>query len=263
MKTKYLVITILLIISFFLISECSFRRIIFPAPDVDIPSPPPVPIQEIYLNLSEENKIHAWFNENIQPDAPVILYFHGNGENLGTMNRSGIFLSLQNYTFLAVDYPGYGLSTGKPSQETVVKTGLTALNWLKERFPKSSIIVMGWSLGASAAILTASGSDIDINGLIVLSGWTSLVDVASKKISWLSIFIRDHFNSLEAIKNIDCPILIIHGKDDTLIPYTHSEELALQAPRLYKHIIIPNLGHNDFYSWPGIWTEISEFINQL
>ncbi len=262
---KYLLIASLLIIVFFLIAQCSFQRIIFPAPDSEVPSPPPMPMQEVFLNISEEYKIHGWYYESIQKDATVILYFHGNGENLGTMNSSGLFISLQklNYTYLAVDYPGYGLSTGKPSEKTLISAGQTALKWLNERFPNSRIVIIGWSLGASAAILTTSSADIDINGLVVLSGWTSLVDVASKKVSFFSLFIRDHFNSLEAIKNINCPILIIHGKEDTLIPYTHSEELALQAPLLYKSIIIPNIGHNNLYRWSEIWPVITEFINQL
>ena len=258
-----MLIAILLIVVLFIVAVCSLRRIIFPAPDVEVPSPPPAPMREVFLTLSEKEQISCWFYESIQPDAPVVLYFHGNGENLGTMNSSGIFISLQNYTYLAVDYPGYGLSTGKPSQETVIKTGLTALSWLKEKFPNSRIVIIGWSLGASAAILTASCTDIDINGLVVLSGWTSLIDVASKKAGPLSLFIRGHFDSLEAIKNINCPILIIHGKEDALIPYTHSEELALQAPLLYKSIIIPDIGHNDLFHWPKIWPVIAEFINQL
>ncbi len=246
-----------------MIADCSFQRIIFPAPDVNVPSPPPEPMKEIILNLDSETKIVSWFYESSQPDSPVILYFHGNGENLGTMNRSGLFLSLQklNYTYLAVDYPGYGLSTGKPSEESVVKTGQTALNWLKQKFPHNRIIIIGWSLGASAAALTASSTEIIINGLVILSGWTSLPAVAFTKVSLLSSLIRDHFDTLEAMKNIECPILIIHGMEDTLIPYTHSEELASAANELIRCIIIPNIGHNDFFSWPELWPVISNFIS--
>ena len=104
------------------------RQMIYPAPPIEVPSPPPEPLMEVDLTLADGTQVAAWHlpppgpaaieNPSGGANRPAMLFFHGNGENLGTMLLSGFFdeLSALGVPVLAVDYPGYGRSGGRPSE---------------------------------------------------------------------------------------------------------------------------------------------------
>ncbi len=136
------------------------RQLIYPAPPFAVPSPPPLPIKEVILSLSSRQSISAWLLEasDSSPTTPVIVYFHGNGENLQTMQLAGLydeFHSLKVH-FLAIDYPGYGRSEGKPSEAHNLEAASAAFQWIRQKYPQNPVIVCGWSLGAGVAIQTAA-----------------------------------------------------------------------------------------------------------
>jgi pimeloyl-ACP methyl ester carboxylesterase len=238
------------------------QSMIYPAPSVAVSEKPPVSFTHPDWDL----EIDGWLYEPERPAAKqVMLYFHGNGENLETLRQSGLLGELQalQIPFLVVDYPGYGRSKGRTSEESILRNSTAAVKWLKNRFADHSVILCGWSLGASVAVQTAQQTQPD--ALIAMSTWTSMRDIAVLHFSgWLvGLALKERYDALEAAKQITCPVLMIHGELDDLIPASQGEKVAtaLKAPK--RWVLLPSVGHNDLLSQPEVWKEIAAFLQTL
>jgi pimeloyl-ACP methyl ester carboxylesterase len=251
------------------LTGCLVRSTVYPAPGIAVPPDPPSGHEEVRLELSNGVQVSAWWNHNqsLPDSAPALLYLHGNGENLETMRLSGVFGTLANMGahVMAIDYPGYGRSTGTPSERSVLEACDTALQWLAGRHPESRRILCGWSLGAAAAISTAARNPVLADGLVAMSAWTTLIDVASRFYPrfLVKILVRDRYNSLVAIQRVKCPVLLIHGREDGLIPLRQGEKLAAAAPTLRRWVSLAGAEHNDLLDSPVVWAEIRAFIQTL
>ncbi|MEJ2084539.1 MAG: alpha/beta hydrolase [Acidobacteriota bacterium] len=247
-----------------LLSGCSMRQIIYPAPAILV-GPPPAGMEEITLEMRRGATVVAWYRAGglQNPGRPALLFFHGNGENLETMRRSGSLTELDglDVPYLVVDYPGYGRSSGTPTEASVKEAGETALQWLVRRYPDRPRVVCGWSLGAAVAVYVAAGSE-EVQGLIALSAWTSLADVAALHFpSWLTGFLlRESYDSAELAAGIDLPTLVIHGSRDEIIPAAQGRALSEAMPQA-DWLDIDAAGHNDLLSREQVWRAIVRFLN--
>lgn len=127
---------------------------------------------------------------------------------------------------LAVEYPGYGLYKGDPSEEKILEDAEAVYEYLTQEMnlnPKN-IIVFGRSIGSGPATWLASKREVGI--LVLMSAFTSIRgvvrDLAGKLIQY---FVKERFNNLENIAKVKCPTFLVHGLKDTLIPYKHSQDL--------------------------------------
>jgi pimeloyl-ACP methyl ester carboxylesterase len=249
-----------------LFTGCIVRSALYPAPNIAVPDNPPPGMKEVVLQLATADSVVCWLyhNESLSDTAPVLLFLHGNGENLQTLRLSRSFdlLAGLNVHFIALDYPGYGRSTGAPSENSIARACDSALLWIAGHYPKSSIIVCGWSLGAAAAISAAGRNPTLAKGLVAMSAWTSLYDVARRFYPGflIKLFVRDKYNSLNAIANVKCPVVLIHGRQDQLIPAGQGEALSHAAPMLRRWVALEVTGHNDLLDNPLVWKEIGGFI---
>jgi uncharacterized protein len=239
------------------------HTMIYPAPPVAVPEKPPAAFTRPVWDL----EIDAWLYEPERPGAKqVMLYFHGNGENLETLRQSGLLQELQQFQipFLAIDYPGYGRSKGRASEDSILRNSAGAVKWLQSRFQDDLIILCGWSLGASVAVQTAQQTG-KANALIAMSTWTSLRDVAVLHFSeWLIGFaLKERYDALEAAKDITCPVLMIHGELDDLIPASQGKKVAAAMKAPVRWILLPSVSHNDLLSQPVVWKEIATFLQAL
>jgi pimeloyl-ACP methyl ester carboxylesterase len=265
---KYLVwlVVILLLIIIVFMNQSLVRQFVYPRPPVGVQSPPPDSLQEIVFQLSNGTKIIGWLNF-WSSDKPIVLFFHGNGENLQTVYYSGTFEQFRTIgvNLLAIDYPGYGRSDGKPSEASVLESGEVALKWIKKEYPDMHVIVSGWSLGAAVAIQTVSSNPVDVDGLIALSAWTSLPDIARNHFpGWLvGLALKENYNSLDAVKNIKCPVLLMHGSRDNIIPPAQGRQLTDSFPFPPNFVEIPAADHNSLLAFPEVWRSIKTFIDRL
>lgn len=264
-RTLLLLLSNLLLILLigWVMSNIMVRWLIYPAPGDKVPSPPPAPLKEISFQLPDGTRITGWSYFG-SPENPFLLYFHGNGDNLATMWEAGFFNNLfkMNVNFLALDYPGYGRSTGKPSQSENVESGRAAVEWISKTFSDPLLIVCGWSLGAAVAIQTAAANQ-NVSGLILLSGWSSLSSVAREHFpAWLVNFLLpEHYDSKRVAQKIHLPVLMMHGTSDTVISVTEGRQLARSFPNSVNWIEVPGTGHNDLLLYPSVWREIRDFID--
>ena len=245
------------------------RQMLYPAPPVKVPSPPPAPLEEVWLELATGGRACAWSrtDPSLPPQAPVALFFHGNGENLETLRWSGLFDELGGLgaAVLAPDYPGYGRSPGVPSEEGLLATGDAAVAWARQRHPERPLVVCGWSLGAALAIATVDRHPEEVRGLIALSAWTTLAEVAVKLFPEFAVkmMLRESYDSRAAARRIRVPALVIHGEHDDLIPFAQGKEIASILAGSTRWVEVRGAAHNDLLAHREVWQEMARFLSGL
>ena len=126
-------------------------------------------------------------------------------------------------------------------------------------------MIMGWSLGAGIGFQTADGLGSRLSGFIGISPWFTLGDVAIEHYpGWVvGRWLKEDYNSVKSLKSLSCPILLIHGEDDTIIPFSHGERLSRLQPELTTWVPLKDTGHNDIFSRSQTWEAIRDFLRQI
>jgi pimeloyl-ACP methyl ester carboxylesterase len=246
---------------------CGVRGLLYPAPPVAVPSPPPAPLVEVRLAAPGGEPVVAWAGASSSPVAPVVVFFHGNGENLETMRQAGLFddVAALGVAFLAVDYPGYGRSGGEPSEAANLQAAGAALDWARESHPGRPAVVFGWSLGAAVGVQLAALRPQEVDALVAVSPWTSLAEVARAHFpAWLvRAALRERYDSRAAAAGVRCPVLVVHGELDSIIPAAQGRALAVALGTRARFVSVPGAGHNDVLAAPAVWSEVRGFLARL
>lgn len=234
----------------------------FPSITISAPREARVPeMQIIELQTEDGLKIKGWYSPPKSQNQPTLVYFHGNAGDIS--NRSFIartFLDL-NYGFFLLTYRGYSGNPGTPSEQGLYSDARAVINFLmKKGLSPKSIVLMGESIGSGVAIQMAT--EFPIHALILMAPFSSLADVAKIHYSFFLPFnwlIKEKYDSMAKAAHIHAPVLIIHGKKDTIIPPELSRKLFEKFPEPKKAAYIPGSGHNDLFE-PHL---IDQFIRNL
>jgi abhydrolase domain-containing protein 17 len=172
----------------------------------------------------------------------TVLFSHGNGEDLGWVLPLLPVLRDLGFSVLAYDYRGYGLSEGRPSEGNVYADIDAADDYLTRELgvPPDRIILYGRSLGAGAAVDLAARQPVA--GLILESPFLTAFRVMTR----VPLFPFDKFRNLDKIGRVRCPVLIMHGEADEIVPLWHGERLFERTPGPKMFVSIPGAHHNDF-----------------
>ena len=199
------------------------------------------------------DNINVWYG-NWFAHRPCVLYFHGNSYNISYREYMAKLCSMMHLNLLLVDYRGYGRSEGHPTSSGVLRDAAVAMTFLLTQRRVEDIIVWGESLGGSPACYIAS-LYANIRGLVLLSTFTSLHSLLRGPTSPMTRMIysvaryatRDidiKTNNADMLRKCAASVLIIHSKDDKLIPYSNAEELYLR-PVHGRVKLIPIGGDHD------------------
>ncbi|HEX4128764.1 MAG TPA: alpha/beta hydrolase [Pirellulales bacterium] len=210
------------------------------------------------LTTSAGERVAALFGKALtddgqaNPDAdarPTLLFFYGNGMYLGASEDLFEWFRTLGFNVLMPDYVGYGMSTGRPSEQGCYDTANAAYDWLAMRtnFDSQRVIVAGWSLGGAVAIDLAAR--MPVGGLMVLSSFTNLVELAKAHYPFLPVkqFLKYGFDSEQKIASVKCPIVIGYGDRDDLVAPEMSRRLAKAVKTAIELFDVPGAGHNDFF----------------
>ena len=202
--------------------------------------------EEVRFKTSDGETLHGWLRRC--DGAPwTVLVFHGNGGNMSVQDKQMepfIELDLQVLLF---DYRGYGLSTGAPTEAGLVLDGEAAASYLERqvRVPAERMVYYGKSLGSGVAVLTAARRPPA--RLILESSFDSMAAVGRHHYPYLPVglFLRDRFDAAAAIGAIRCPVLVLHGAEDEIIPIARGQALFASAREPKRFVAIPGARHND------------------
>ncbi|MGA1409517.1 MAG: alpha/beta hydrolase [Prochlorotrichaceae cyanobacterium] len=194
--------------------------------------------------------------------AQTILYSHGNAEDLFALQNTLAGFQDRGYGVLAYDYPGYGQSEGKPSERGVYEAIDAAYQYLTivEDIPTEQILVYGRSLGGGPSVDLVSRQPV--GGLILEATFVSIYRVVTR----IPLLPIDKFLNLAKIPQVDVPLLIIHGTEDTTVPFWHGEALYEAATTTSKHLeVVEGAGHNDLQAILGdrYWEVIQAFSQEI
>ena len=194
----------------------------------------------------------------------VILFFHGNAGNISHRLDSLLLFHRLGFSTLIFDYRGYGRSQGHPSEAGTYMDAEAAWHYLtgKRSIAPSRIILFGRSLGAAVAVHQAA--EHTPGALIVESGFTSVPDMAAEiypflPVRWLA---RLDYNTRQQLQRVSCPVLVVHSRDDEIIPFRHGQALYAAA-REPKQFLELRGGHNDGFLVTGrVYTrKLDEFLS--
>lgn len=198
------------------------------------------------------------------PEMPVVLVAHGNAGNAFTWRGFLTpFLKWGTGAFL-LDPRGYGASDGDPDEAGWQRDAEAAVEWLdKQGIPSTRLVVVGVSLGAGLALPIAARHPV--RGLILQSAFTSLADMASARFPFVPcrLLLRDRYDNLAAAPSVRCPVLILHGTADEIVPVAQARRLADAFPTVPSLRLAPGAGHDDVAAWPGYGAALQEFLNTL
>lgn len=187
------------------------------------------------------------------PDAPLILFYHGNGEIADDYDDIASLYTRLGITLLVMDYRGYGKSTGSPTASTLLTDPIVVFEQLATIFEDhdltpSRVYIMGRSLGSVAAIQTAVHAGDALSGLIIESGFSDTFGLLARMGVRVQHATEETDGAANAIKmrQVHIPTLILHGERDVLIPPSDGRTLYEECGAADKTLIlIPGAGHND------------------
>ncbi|MGH6682412.1 MAG: alpha/beta hydrolase [Pseudolabrys sp.] len=217
--------------------------------------------QEITLTSSDGERLIAWY---VPPrdSKPVVLYFQGNAEGLSARVHRFTWLTADGTGLLALNYRGYGGSTGTPTETGLIRDAQAAYDFVRARYAAKRIVPFGESLGTGVAVALAS--EHEIGALILDAPYSSMVDVGAAHywfapVRWL---MKDTFHSDERIGRVAAPLLVMHGERDRIVPIRFGAKLFALAREPKRMVRFPQGGHVNLDDY-GAAKVVKEFLAGL
>ena len=243
------------------------RQMIFPrglVPPGQFSVPDNLIVEKIWLNTADGSVIESWYLPPVATTAstrsPAVIFAHGNAELIDFCSSEMLPFTTLGIGVLLVEYPGYGRSSGTPSQKNITAALETAYDVLtaREDIDPSKIIFYGRSIGGGAVCALAAARPAA--AMILTSTFISIQAMAVKYLV-PGFLIKDPFDNLTVVRNFPGPIMIVHGRYDEIIPFRHGEMLRQAAKQSY--FVAYDCGHNDCPpDWIIFWKDVEKFLHE-
>ncbi len=211
---------------------------------------------------STQGESVGWISEDGDPKK-LLMLFHGNGGHAGHDFHFRKLLRDQgcDWTVCLVEYPGYGLREGTPSEASLTNAALEAFDALAKD-PETVIYLMGESLGSGVVSAVAGARPNRVAGLILVVPFDSLVSAAQCKYPWLPVgtLLRTRFDSLSALRSYHGPSAVIVGENDTVVPARLGQRLYESLQGNKRLWIVPQTGHNVMGFLETHWRDIHNHL---
>jgi len=258
------------------------KLIYFPAHETSLTAKdlqlPPGRFRDVTVKTTDGLTLHGWHvlppgrsvldeqerKWELELGRPVILFFSGNAGHRGYRSEELDRLSGLNADVFLIDYRGYGENSGIPSEENFLRDARSVWDHLvqSERISPRRILILGESLGGGVATALASSlasEGIEPGGIFLKTTFSSMVDEAAYQYPWVPcrLLLTERYPSAQKIKNVTCPITILHGINDEIIPFFLAQRLYEAAPDYSKShhpkvfVELPAAGHNDVLEVDG------------
>jgi fermentation-respiration switch protein FrsA (DUF1100 family) len=221
--------------------------------------------QPVSLATQDGERLDAWFIP-AESATLTLLFFHGNAGNISHRLDSILQFHRLNLNVFIFDYRGYGLSSGTPSERGTYLDAQAAWNHLRKQrnLPATDIVLFGRSMGGPIAAWLATQTSP--GALMIESSFTSVPDMAAELYPFLPVRRLSHlqYATRKSVAAASCPVLVIHSRDDEIIPFEHGQRIFEGANEPKRMLEIQG-GHNDGFllSGPRYTAGISDFLREL
>ena len=233
----------------------------FPDPRRIAPAQAGLPqADEVTLTSSDGEKLIAWY-VRARGDKPLVIYFQGNAEGLPARAGRFAWMIADGDGLLALNYRGFGGSSGKPTEDGLIRDATAAYEFARARYPAKRIVLFGESLGTAVAVALAAGHEI--GALILDAPFTSAADVGAAAYPFAPVrrLMKDKFRSDECIGRVAAPLLMLHGDADRIVPIRFGEALFALAREPKRFVRFPQGGHvnlDDYGAVPVVRAFLAE-----
>lgn len=206
-------------------------------------------------------RVESWLLRSAaQPANGLVAITHGNAELIDHLLEDAAAWRARGFDVVLPEYRGYGRSSGKPSQEVIVADSLAAIDWALRETGNRALVLHGRSLGTGVAAqiaanmheLTASAT-LDL--LVLESPFTSIASFAPRY-GLPAFIVRDQYRTDEVLPQLWCPVLILHARDDEIVPIGHARALASLAPQLTSLVELDGTHNSGISITRPYWTAI-------
>jgi uncharacterized protein len=261
-----LAVAIVLLALVLLVRWLEPRMAFFPFPgEAETPRDFGIAYEPLTIDTTDGEHLRAWRLHAPQPRARIV-YFHGNGGNLSNWTPILAGIARRGYSVLAIDYRGYGVSTGRPTERGLYKDveAVVAQTWPAAESQRP-LVYWGRSLGGAMAAYAASVRKPD--GVIVEAGFPDARSAVRGSpvlapLAWLASY---RFPAADFLNRAAVPVLQLHGDRDSVIPIALGRELSerIRGPKTF--VVIPGGDHNDTVApdQGAYWSAIEHFISAL
>jgi hypothetical protein len=225
-------------------------------------------VETVRFTTADGLELHGWFAPS--PRSPAwftVLVFNGNAGNRADRAPLAAALRARGLAVLLFDYRGFGENRGTPTQAGLMADGRAALAHLLERadVDDTRLVLFGESLGTAIAVQIAS--ERSPAALILRSPFVSMIEVGRFHYPFLPVrwLLRDRFASIDRIRSLRCPLLVVAGEEDRIVPISQSRRLYDAAPSPKTLEVLPGADHNDFelLAGNGMIQAVVRFLQQM
>jgi len=200
--------------------------------------------QDVRLTTDDGETLNAWY---VPPrgERPVVIYFHGNAGGLNLRAGRYRWLAADGNGLLAVSYRGYSGSSGRPSEDGLIRDARAAYEFVRARHPGQRIVPFGESLGSGVAVALAS--ERPVAGLILDAPFFSAAEIGANAYPFVPVrwLMKDPFRSDLRIGRVTAPLLVMHGERDGVVPIASGERLFALANEPKRMVRFPLGRHVD------------------
>jgi fermentation-respiration switch protein FrsA (DUF1100 family) len=185
-----------------------------------------VGIEKVKISSSDNLQILGWYHEKNLKDFKTLIFFHGNAGSLENRIHKINHFRDMDINFLIIAWRGFSGNKGKPTEQGLYDDGKSAIEWLaKKGVREKDIILYGESLGTGVATHLAQNKNFA--GIILETPFTSMIDAAKKFYPYIpvNLLLKDKFENKKNIKNINSPILVMHGEADQIVPFSMGKKV--------------------------------------
>jgi len=220
-----------------------------------------VPFREIFLDSKDGEKINALYFNARDTTKGVILYFHGNSDNLQRWGQYHKDFTERGYDFFAIDFRGFGKSTGEIIEQNFYADAQLAYDWVAQKFPAEQIILYGRSMGTG--VVSHLATQVKAKMLILETPYDNIKDLLLTRMPALPLpfQLNYQFPTDQRIANIMFPIYIFHGTKDNIVPYRAAFRLEPLLSAKDQFITIEGGGHKNLSEFELFQSSLDRILN--
>ncbi len=203
--------------------------------------------------------LRGWLVNPAYAREKLLVYYGGNAED--------IFFNIDEFSdiqaaSLFVPYRGYGPSSGRPGEAALIADALAVLDEVRGRYQPRQTFLFGRSLGSGVACAVAAAREV--SGAVLITPFDSVENLARRSYPWLPVrlLLRHRFASIERLPHITCPLLVVYGGQDRVVPPRYSENLLRHIVGDREVLFLPRADHATIDLFPEYWQTVLAFINR-
>jgi fermentation-respiration switch protein FrsA (DUF1100 family) len=222
--------------------------------------------EDIAFETADGLRLSGWFAKPATTTGGTVIVFNGNAGDRSHRAPLGAALLRSGLSVMLFDYRGYGRNLGAPSETGLVTDAHAARAYVVSRgdVDPDRLIYFGESLGSAVAVALAV--EHAPRAVVLRSPFTSLTDVGRLHYPFLPVglFLQDRFDTLGRIGDLECPVLVLAGDRDSVVPAEQSRRIYNAVQGVKRFVLIPGADHNDFDLVAGqrLVAEVTQFLQE-